>query len=103
MLGIISTDPEINRTINVSRGLGIVPNDYDLSTIRQFLPLHHGWVVGQNRTSWGSTLGQTTEESQVEIAQALLKQDKIRTWAAVISSIASVGITVAILISLRRG
>jgi hypothetical protein len=102
-LGIISVNPEINRTL---RGPGILPNDFDLSRHRSYLPLHHGWIVGQDRTYWNGYLGQTEEIDQQEamrIVRDAARARKVEMWMSVVGGVASVAIAIALIASVRRG
>ena len=96
-LGIIATNPEINRTL---RGPGIAPNDLELSRIRSYLPLHHGWVVERNQTYWPGSLGQTEED---ELAKKLVRAERIKAWMAVLSGVSSAAVAIMLAIALSRG
>jgi len=96
-LGIIAANPEINRTL---RGPGIVPNDLELSRIRSYLPLHHGWVVESNQTYWPGSLGQTEED---ELAKKLVRAERIKAWMAVLSGVSSAAVAIMLAIALSRG
>ena len=103
MLGIVATNPEINRTL---RGPGILPNDLDLSRHRSYLPLHHGWIVGKDRTYWNGYLGQadeSTENKAEKLAEELVRSERIKAWAAVFGTAASISIAVMLFLSIRRG
>jgi hypothetical protein len=101
MLGIISTNPEINRTL---RGPGIAPNDFELSRTRSYLPLHHGWIVGQNKTYWPGSLGQTEVPSREEkLAAELIKAERVKAWMAVLSAVSSVAVAVMLGVTIARG
>ena len=89
-LGIVTSPMEINRTM----ALGIVPNDAQLSTFREYLPVHHGWIVGKDRTYWGGNLGDAATVAQAmnmgdEIAmEALVRASNLRAKMAVVSAVA---------------
>ena len=113
MLGIISTNPEINRTL---RGPGILPNDLDLSRHRSYLPLHHGWIVGRSRTHWNGYLGQGDEQlppppddykkaqaRQEQYVKKLVRAEKIKAWAAVVGTVSSIAIAVMLGVQISKG
>jgi hypothetical protein len=90
-LGIIATNPEINRTL---RGPGILPNDRDLSRHRNYLPLHHGWIIGQNKTYWHGNLGQSEDDFERKAVEDLVKAEKIKAWMAVLGTASSIAVAV---------
>ena len=96
MLGIISTHPEINRS------LGVVPNDLDLSKHRCYLPVHHGWISTPGKTYWDGNLGEGSTQTQTDaLTQQLIKTEKTKMWLSIMSTVASLTVAAAIFTSLR--
>jgi hypothetical protein len=100
-MGLVSRPQEILKTIG---GLGIAPNDRQLSTVCNYLPSRHGWIVTDKKVFWGGNLGTphnvpyshglgnatTTAAAAVSPTEALLQnlvaEEKKKTKFAMISA-----------------
>jgi hypothetical protein len=87
-LGLVTSPMEINRTM----ALGIVPNDKELSTFREYLPVHHGWIVGKDRTYWGGNLGDAASVAAATGSDyalvELVRAERLKARMAVVSAVA---------------